>query len=130
MFDLTLDGARQLDRDDALARFRGEFHVPTRADGREEIYLCGNSLGLQPKAARMHVLQELDAWQTLGVEGHFKEEAPWYRYHELFRGSMSRLVASSPQRSSRATMRSKVSAAGTPSTASCASRRRRAITVR
>ena len=48
-FDCNLQTARQLDRQDPLARFRDDFHIP-QWDGRPEIYLVGNSLGLQPKA--------------------------------------------------------------------------------
>ena len=44
--------ARECDATDSLAPWREHFWIP-RARGRDEqIYLCGNSLGLQPKAAR------------------------------------------------------------------------------
>jgi kynureninase len=85
-YALTLDAA------DPLGRYRERFHIPPGSGGRPAAYLCGNSLGLQPKAARALVEQELDAWARLGVEGHFKPEAPWYSYHELFRESGARLV--------------------------------------
>ncbi|HKB41641.1 MAG TPA: hypothetical protein VKD72_34775, partial [Gemmataceae bacterium] len=74
------DFALHLDADDPLRGYRERFHIPTGPDGRLCAYLCGNSLGLQPKAARELVERELDAWATLGVEGHFKEEAAWYSY--------------------------------------------------
>lgn len=35
-------------------------------------YLCGNSLGLQPKRTRTRLQQYLDTWGTQGVQGHFK----------------------------------------------------------
>src|SRR5207248_3221056 len=81
------DFALRLDATDPLRGFRERFHVPPGSDGRPCAYLCGNSLGLQPKAVRDLVDRELDAWARLGVEGHFKEESPWYSYHELFRDS-------------------------------------------
>jgi len=90
------DFALHLDADDPLRGYRERFHIPTGPDGRLCAYLCGNSLGLQPKAARELVERELDAWATLGVEGHFKEEAAWYSYHELFRDSGARLVGARP----------------------------------
>ena len=37
------------------------------------IYLCGNSLGLQPRALSDHVRAHLDTWATKGVNGHFAE---------------------------------------------------------
>ena len=59
--------------------------MPPRAGRRHPTvaYLCGNSLGLQPLAARDAVLEELDDWAALGVEGHFAAPPPWYSYHEL-----------------------------------------------
>jgi kynureninase len=96
MFDPTLDGARRLDREDGLTHFRGEFHVPTRADGREEIYLCGNSLGLQPKRTSAYVGEFLDAWRDLGVRGHFEGTYPWLPYHEFVTDALAALVGGRP----------------------------------
>ncbi len=36
------------------------------------VYLCGNSLGLQPKRTQTRVNQYLATWATQGVQGHFK----------------------------------------------------------
>src|SRR5262249_8631785 len=88
--------ARDLDAADPLRGYRERFHIPLGPDGQPCAYLCGNSLGLQPKEARDLVERELKAWARLGVEGHFKEEAPWYDYHELFRESGARLVGARP----------------------------------
>ncbi len=89
-FALALDAA------DSLRGYREQFFVPPGPDGRPCAYLCGNSLGLQPRAARALVEQELGAWARLGVEGHFKADAPWYSYHELLRGPGERLVGARP----------------------------------
>jgi kynureninase len=96
--DFRPDEAFALEQDaaDPLSRFRDRFHIPRGPDGRSCTYLCGNSLGLQPRAARDLVEQEMDAWATLGVEGHFKPGSPWYAYHELFRESGARLVGALP----------------------------------
>jgi kynureninase len=88
--------ARHLDAADPLAHFRDQFLIPPGLDGKPCVYLCGHSLGLQPKAARDFVLQELDDWAALGVEGHFRGRSPWYSYHELFRESGARLVGAEP----------------------------------
>jgi kynureninase len=69
------------DAADPLARFADEFHHPHDAAGRKLLYLCGHSLGLQPKRAAAYVAQELTAWQQLGVEGHFRGSRPWVNYH-------------------------------------------------
>lgn len=87
--------ARKLDAGDTLAGYRDLFFLPHQADGKPIIYLCGHSLGLQPKAVRPFLEQELLDWAQLGVEGHFKGRTPWYSYHELFRES-ARLVGALP----------------------------------
>src|SRR4030095_4372830 len=56
------------------------------------IYLCGNSLGLQPKKTSEFILQELEDWKNLGVEGHMHAKNPWFPYHEFLRDSTARLV--------------------------------------
>ncbi|MBA2664743.1 MAG: kynureninase [Bradymonadaceae bacterium] len=74
--------AREMDAQDGLAAYRQQFHCPRGTDGRPVIYLCGNSLGLQPIGVRQAVLDELDKWADFGVEGHFARPYPWYSYHE------------------------------------------------
>ncbi len=75
--------AGELDRVDPLAAMRAQFHVPTflpaasGATRREQLYFTGNSLGLQPKATRALVDEELSAWAAHGVEGHFVGARPW-----------------------------------------------------
>lgn len=88
--------ARELDAADPLARFRDEFHFPARPDGSPFVYLCGNSLGLQPKGAARYVEEELATWRDLAVEGHFRGPRPWYSYHEIFTDSVARLVGAKP----------------------------------
>lgn len=86
-----LEKARQLDAQDSLASFREQFHIPVH-DGRPQIYFVGNSLGLQPKRTSEYVNQELDAWQKLGVRGHFEGDFPWMPYHEFLTENMASLV--------------------------------------
>ncbi|KAI0976064.1 kynureninase 1 [Xylaria arbuscula] len=89
--------AEALDKEDALARLRDEFHIPTKADVKRKTllagdrsndahvdgttlctYLCGNSLGVQPKRTATRIQQYLATWATQGVQGHFKplEDSP------------------------------------------------------
>lgn len=88
--------ALALDAADALRDCRECFFVPAGRDGNPQIYLCGNSLGLQPKATRDAVIGELDDWARLGVEGHFHGRHPWYPYHEFVREAGARLVGALP----------------------------------
>ena len=88
--------AHTLDAHDALAHFRDEFHVPKHRDGSDSIYLCGNSLGLQPKGVRAAIEQELADWERLGVEGHFHGKNPWYSYHEPLLAPAAQVVGAKP----------------------------------
>ena len=94
-FNSSHDYALQLDRDDELSRFRESFHIP-KHQGKESIYLCGNSLGLQPKQTRAYLDQELKDWAELGVEGHFHAENPWMPYHEYLAHSTAEIVGAKP----------------------------------
>jgi kynureninase len=88
--------ALKLDSDDPLKYFRDQFHIPLQPDGRPAIYFCGHSLGLLPKSVRPLLEKELDAWATLGIEGHFRQHEPWFTYHELVREPLARLVGARP----------------------------------
>lgn len=87
--------AKELDQNDTLSSFRELFHFPKR-DGVPSIYMCGNSLGLQPKSVRASIEQELLDWEQLAVEGHTKAKNPWFSYHELFSNSLAKLVGGKP----------------------------------
>lgn len=89
------DYADQLDRADSLASFRDRFHIPKHANG-DQIYLCGNSLGLQPKSVKTVLQQELDDWAALGVEGHFHAKHPWMPYHSELRDLLAETVGARP----------------------------------
>ena len=61
------------------------------------IYLCGNSLGLQPKSTEQYIKQELDDWAKLGVEGHTHARKPWLPYHEFLTDQMAAIVGAKPE---------------------------------
>ena len=92
----ALDQARDLDQQDPLRHLRDEFWIPQTDDGREQLYFCGNSLGLQPKSVEAAVKEELDAWKNQAVEGHFKGRRPWLSYNEILREPMAELVGATP----------------------------------
>lgn len=91
IFEHTLAYAQSLDQQDPLAAMRSEYLFPQR-DGKYFIYLCGNSLGLQPKVARQVLDQQLNNWQQLGVEGWFDGETPWMFYHKELKRLMAPIV--------------------------------------
>lgn len=84
--------AAELDRADPLQGFRSQFHLPCDANGKELVYLCGHSLGLQPRSSAQVINEELHAWAQLGVDGHFHSVRPWLSYHEQVTPGLARLV--------------------------------------
>jgi len=80
-YEATREYAQAKDAADPLRSFRDQFNFPREKDGRRNIYLCGNSLGLQPKRAVTMLHEELEDWGNLGVEGHFLGRRPWMPYH-------------------------------------------------
>src|SRR6478735_12144897 len=87
--------AKKADREDSLKSFRKLFYVP-KVENKEVIYFCGNSLGLQPKAIKNAVNQELDDWARLAVDGHMKAKNPWASYQELLTKTTAALVGAKP----------------------------------
>ncbi|KAJ5896338.1 uncharacterized protein N7473_005737 [Penicillium subrubescens] len=83
----TREYAEALDAQDPLHQFRDEFIIPSKQDLKRKIlaadqsydeasdarsiYLCGNSLGVQPRSTRRYIEQYLRTWATKGVTGHF-----------------------------------------------------------
>jgi kynureninase len=94
-FQPSEDFALAMDERDPLKEFRGRFLFPKTADG-DCVYLCGHSLGLQPKTAAAYVEQELKDWARLGVEGHFRAKNPWMPYHRLLTEQTAELVGALP----------------------------------
>lgn len=96
MIDNIFILGKKLDEQDSLVSFADLFHRPTSKIGKQLVYFCGNSLGLQPKSVRQYVEQELLDWQNLGVEGHFHGKNPWFAYHHFLTESTARLVGALP----------------------------------
>ena len=94
-YENSLEFAKKLDQKDPLKHYREQFYFPQH-NGKDVIYLCGNSLGLQPKTVEKALLAELDQWKTYGVEGHFKGEMPWMYYHKFLTRQSANLVGAKP----------------------------------
>ncbi|SMC95699.1 kynureninase [Pedobacter nyackensis] len=94
-FENTLAFAQALDQADPLRELRQDFLFPQQ-NGKPFIYLCGNSLGLQPKAAREVLNEQLNNWQNYAVEGWFEGKTPWMFYHKELKKLMAPLVGASP----------------------------------
>eukprot|EP00045_Choanoeca_perplexa_P013694 m.155985 g.155985 ORF g.155985 m.155985 type:complete len:456 (+) comp16428_c0_seq1:44-1411(+) len=107
---MSKEFAALMDEADPLKRFRSEFNIPknkdltptdtTLVDPEEEcVYLCGNSLGLQPKRTKTIVNQELDTWAKAGVTGHFPDgpgTRPWVSIDEQVTDKCAKIVGAKP----------------------------------
>lgn len=96
VFESSEKFAAAMDARDPLAHFRDQFCQPKTKSGGDCIYLCGHSLGLQPKNAGDYIAQELRDWAQLGVEGHFHADNPWMPYHRLLTQLTATLVGAHP----------------------------------
>lgn len=94
-FEASEEFAIALDERDPLRQFRERFSFPKATSG-DCMYLCGHSLGLQPKTAAAYVNEELQEWAELGVEGHFRAKHPWMPYHRLLTEQTAQLVGAKP----------------------------------
>lgn len=89
---LTSNNALELDQQDLLARFREEFYL-----NKNSIYLDGNSLGLLSKRAEKSLLDLLDSWKSLGIDGWTDGDNPWFYLSEAVGDKMAPLVGAAPE---------------------------------
>jgi len=94
-FENNLAFAQTQDEGDTLKDFRQQFLFPNR-DDKDFIYLCGNSLGLQPRVAKAVLNNQLSNWANLAVEGWFDGEEPWMFYHKELKTLMAPIVGALP----------------------------------
>ena len=94
-FKNSLAFAQKMDENDPLRDFKNHFHFPAFHE-KPIRYFTGNSLGLQPKKASQYIHEELEAWATYGVEGHFLAKRPWYAYHENLTEYTAEIVGAKP----------------------------------
>jgi len=95
-FENNLAFAQSMDQKDPLNTMRNEYLFPQQNEN-PFIYLCGNSLGLQPKVAKEVLTKQLDNWQNLAVEGWFEGNEPWMFYHKELKRLMAPVVGATEQ---------------------------------
>lgn len=93
-FEASLDYARKADQADALHHFKAQFHFPHH-NGKEVIYFCGNSLGLQPKSAHAAIETELKTWREHAVGGYFNGANPWLYYQDYCKPVLAKIMDAS-----------------------------------
>ncbi|CAF0812466.1 unnamed protein product [Didymodactylos carnosus] len=95
--------AKKMDLNDPLQYLRGEFYYPKMGGlpkvdksrinvNDDSIYLCGHSLGLQPKRTKKYLDLCLDDWAKLGVYGHYYGFMPWAKCDYPCLPTMCKLV--------------------------------------
>lgn len=80
-----------LDRDDPLARFPAEFHLPAG-----KIYLDGNSLGLLSRQAEAALHHAIEQWRTLGIDGWLDPTSPWLTLADRAADRLAPLLGAAP----------------------------------
>ena len=95
-FSWSEDFVIAMDESDPLRNYRGRFWFPKTPNGENCVYLCGHSLGLQPKTAGEYIQQELKDWAELGVDAHFQAANAWMPYHRLLTNQTAALVGAKP----------------------------------
>ncbi len=91
LFDTSPEYALQADALDGLAGFKKQFHFP-KHNGKDSIYFCGNSLGLQPRNVEPAIQTELTTWKELAIGGYFRGTNPWLYYQDYLKPSLARIV--------------------------------------
>jgi len=91
IYENTLAFATRLDEPDPLKDFKSKFLTPNH-HGKDAIYLCGNSLGLQPVTAQLEVNKILTGWQEQAIEGFFNGDEPWLGFHKRLTHTLSNLL--------------------------------------
>ncbi len=87
LHDFTRSYAETLDKSDALARYREEFYLP-----QDGIYMDGNSLGLLSKRAERTLMESLQDWKELGIDGWMSGRHPWFNLSEELAGLNAPLI--------------------------------------
>jgi kynureninase len=88
---LSEEHARALDARDPLASFRDRFYVRPGT-----IYMDGNSLGLLSRDAEAAVLDALEDWKQLGIDGWLNANPPWFYIGEELGTLSAGLVGAEP----------------------------------
>ena len=93
-FSLTPEFAHKMDQDDPLHDFRNKFYIPEK-NGKQVIYFCGNSLGLQPRSVSDYLSKDLEKWAKKGVDGHFEGDVPWIDARKPSKAQLANLLGAS-----------------------------------
>lgn len=83
--------AQDLDDADPLGSLRDEFHLEP-----DVLYMDGNSLGLLSKPAERSLLETLDAWKRLGIDGWLGGDHPWFHLAEELGALAAPLIGAKP----------------------------------
>lgn len=70
---------------------RSLFHIPSK-NGKELIYFCGNSLGLQPKTTSTALSKVLQEWQQLAVDGWWEAKPAWLELNKATKSTTASIV--------------------------------------
>jgi len=90
-FSPTEEFALEQDNRDALGPFREEYYLPQGI-----VYLDGNSLGMLSKRAERTLMDSLNDWKRMGIDGWTQGERPWFYQAERLGACLAPLVGADP----------------------------------
>lgn len=91
VFTTDKEFAVEADRSDDLASFKQRFYFPQK-NGKNVIYFCGNSFGLQPRHTEAAIQTELTSWREEAVGGYFGGKNPWLFYQDYTKPALSKMM--------------------------------------
>lgn len=83
--------ARKKDRDDPLKTLKDEFII-----NKDTIYMDGNSLGLISKSSQKAVLNAMEEWENLMINGWLQANPAWFYAGEELGRRQAPLIGASP----------------------------------
>ncbi|XP_026727583.1 uncharacterized protein LOC113493770 [Trichoplusia ni] len=90
-FQIDPEYPKLLDNNDPLGQFRQRFFLK-----EDQIYMCGNSLGLATKDAEECVLEVMEKWKENGIKIWTVEDNKYYLYSRNLAELMAPIVGSDP----------------------------------
>lgn len=90
-----MDALQEWDQADPFKHFKDQFHVPT-LEGTPQIYLNGNSLGLEPKTAKNYIEAQLARWAQFASKAYFASDKPWLKLSASLQEPIAQIVGARP----------------------------------
>lgn len=89
--DVGMHGNRETGGEKIKLPFKDLFYFPSFQE-QPYTYLCGHSLGLQPKSTPQILQQELGKWQENAILSYFIGKEPWGKLPQIISKDLAQIV--------------------------------------